>query len=606
MPIDFGEDAQLLERLRRKMRLVFALFLVSATVILGRLWFLQVLNAATYTKLCEQNRIRIVEDKAPRGLILDRYGERIVSNRPSYDIQVDMGNKQAAESLRAFVELAEIPAFKMTRTPYKIAGSRTVSAIEDVSFSTLSILEEHRLSLPGLEVAVRPMRRYGDPTLACHVVGYLGEATKTEIARSEGALKLGDKTGRSGIEAAFDESLRGKSGSRLVETNALGRVLQTLRTAGEPQQGNSVVLTIDLELQREVEELLQARKGAVVVLNPHSGEVLAMVSKPVFSLDAFEGMMSSDQWRSLRDDPDTPLNNRCLTGQYPPGSTFKIVVALAGLESQSISVDTEYTCLGYMRLGDSEFRCWKEGGHGEMSLHDAIAQSCNVFFYRTGLQTGIAPIAEMARRFGLGEATGFAISREATGHIPSEKEFSRYYAGDVVSASIGQGTILVTPLQMAVAFSALVNGGKVMRPYIVSRIMSPTGKALKRFGPLVRRQVSVSPELLQVVRSGLFSVVNDNGTGWRAKVRYPAVAGKTGTAQVVQRVDNEEMTLEEIPYDRRPHSWFVGYAPAEHPEICFAVIVEHGGGGGGEAATCAGKIVRAAFSDLENGSELQQ
>ncbi|HUT03042.1 MAG TPA: penicillin-binding protein 2 [bacterium] len=600
MPIDLGEDASLLRRLRRKSGLVFIAFVIFSTLIAARLWFLQVVKADYYEELSEQNRIRIVVDEALRGLILDREGRQLVGNRPSFDVLVDSVRRAALDSLKAFSRMAGIPEHNIVQVSRGKMRGHTVRAVQDVSFKALSVLEEHRVDLPGLEVAIRPKRRFIDPTLACHLVGYLGEATKAEIERSGGRIKLGDKMGRSGIELFMDECLRGSDGRRLVETNAMGRILRTLKRAEVPVAGSNVVLTLDLELQSAIEKLFDAKKGAVVVMNPRTGGILAMVSRPAFDLAAFECQISPDDWQKLRDDPDAPMNNRCVAGQYPPGSTFKVFVGLAALQSQAITTDDQFECTGVMKLGDGEFHCWKKEGHGELSISPAIVHSCNIFFYKTALACGIGPIANMAREFGFGSPTGLEVLHERGGYIPTAQDFLNYWPGDVVAASIGQGRILVTPLQMAVALCALVNGGHVLRPFVVWRTESPDGEVLKRFGPRVVGHVSVDARYIKLVRDALFGVVNrQGGTGWRARLDFPKIAGKTGTAQVVQRVDDEETILEDIPYDRRPHSWFMGYAPADEPEIAFAVLVEHGGAGGQAAAVLAKKIVAAAFREYD-------
>ncbi|MBN2209269.1 MAG: penicillin-binding protein 2 [Candidatus Coatesbacteria bacterium] len=604
MPVDLGEDADLLSRLRKRSQFVFGAFLVFVTIIIGRLWFLQVLRADYYTELCEQNRIRIVTDEAPRGAVFDRESRKLVWNQPSYEVLVNRDNRLASESLFRFSRLAGIPEERITDVLKTKNNGRTATVVRDISRKVLSILEEHRVELPGLEVAIRPKRRFLRPTFACHVIGYLAEAQRGEIERSEGRIRLGDRIGRSGIELLLDEYLRGIDGRRVVEKNAMGRILRTLGRAEKPVPGNNVVLTLDLDLQSAIEESFDVRKGAVVVMDPRSGEILAMVSRPAYDLEAFQGEVSAADWTRLKEDLDTPMNNRCAAGQYPAGSTFKVFVALAALQSGAITTDTRFNCSGTMNLGDAIFHCWKEGGHGDLSVEQGLVHSCNIFFYKTGLACGIGNIARTARQFGLGTPTGFDVTREMSGYIPADGDLTRYRAGDTISASIGQGIILVTPLQMAVAFSALVNGGTVLKPLVVSRVSTPEGTIIKEFHPSAKGHISVDPKHVATVRDALFGVVNrEGGTGWRARLASPKVAGKTGTAQVVQRVDNEETALEDIPYGRRPHSWFVGYAPAENPEIVFVVLVEHGGPGGQAAATFAKKIAEAAFADYDLKAE---
>ena len=600
MPIALGEDERLHERLRRRTFIIFTLLALGAVITVGRLWFLQVAKSDYYINLSQQNSIRIVSNEAPRGLILDRLRRKFVNNRPAYDVLVDTGNKSAYESLNSLMSLAGLTGHDITSNDHRMQGTRTMRVLSDIHLNVLSILEEHRLNLPGLEVVVRPKRRFLLPSLACHIIGYLGEATKSEIEESNGAIKLGDRAGRSGLEAVLDRTLRGTDGRHLVETNAIGRVIRTLRTAAETRPGNNVILTLDLQLQKAIERLFGAMAGAAVVMNPRTGEILALVSRPCFSLEAFENEVSSDEWHKLRNDPLAPMSNRCVSGQYPPGSTFKIFVALAALESGAVSPETEFECTGIMKLGNAKFRCWQRWGHGHIALREALKRSCNIYFYKAGLACGIGPISRIAREFGFGSPAGFSMPGEASGHIPSDAEGAKFWPGDVVSASIGQGTILVTPLQMAVAISALVNGGKVLRPYLVDRIESPDGDVLNRYGPKTNRTLSVSEQSIELIRSALFGVVNEEGgTARRARVDFPKLAGKTGTAQVAGRIGDEDIALEDTQYGLRPHSWFVGYAPADSPDIAFVVIIEHGGPGGKAAASLAGKIVRAAFSDVD-------
>lgn len=603
MPVALGEDEHLFKRLRSRSLVVFAAIILGSVVLVGRLWFLQVVRFDYYSGLSKQNRIRIIVDEAPRGLILDRDGAEIVGNRPCYDVLVDTGDERAYDSLNRLLQMAGLPPFDTDRATDWMGGTRTLRAMSDVDLELLAMLEEHRTELPGLEIAVRPKRRYRSPEFACHIVGYLGEVSKSELQSADGELKAGDRIGRVGVEAQYDNVLRGTNGRRLVETNATGRVLRTLMTAGEPKRGSDLFLTLDADLQSAVEDLFRPKRGAVVVMRPRTGEIVAMVSRPGYSLDAFEREITRVQWSELRSDADTPLNNRCVSGQYPPGSTFKIVVALAALKTGAVTAETTHVCNGSIRLGDATFHCW--GNHGKQDIVGALAHSCNVFFYETGLSTGMSAMADVARSFGLGSRTGLDVLLEMPGHIPSREVCLGYWPGDVASCSIGQGTILVTPLQMAVVVSALVNGGDVLRPYVVRKVVSPQGEVLEETAPLTKGIVSMPPAAsVELVRRGLYDVVNaEGGTGHRAKLDSPKVAGKTGTAQVTARVSDEETDEDDIPYELRPHSWFVCYAPADNPELVFVVLVEHGGGGGGAAASYAGEIVKCAFSTSDGRTD---
>ncbi len=383
-----------------------------------------------------------------------------------------------------------------------------------------------------------------------------------------------------------------------------GRLLRMLQ-AEVPEPGKKVYLTVDLELQKAAVEAFGERAGAAVVLNIHSGEVLAMVSLPTYNPAAFARGINPDEWRDLLADRRNPLQNKAITGLYPPASTFKMIVALAALREGIATPDRVIQCDGDLVVGDSRFRCWKRQGHGPTDFKKALRESCDVWFYQVGLELGIDKMAEAAKEFGLGSSLGFSLPGERSGLMPT-REWKRrqlnesWYAGETVIAAIGQGYVLTTPLQLAVMTAALANGGKILKPQIVKSIEDWNNNNTHLFEPELIRQLDYSPAHLQAVNEGMFAVVNElRGTGRLAQLEEIMVAGKTGTSQVVRRLSDEEEDLltgdEDIPYRQRSHGLFVAYAPAEDPEIAVAVVVEHGQSGGGVAAPIARDIISRYF-----------
>lgn len=406
--------------------------------------------------------------------------------------------------------------------------------------------------------------------------------------------------GQSGIESLLESALRGRAGGRNVVVDVAGREMEVIGEV-EPVRGGTALLTVDVALQRAAAAALRdagpekAPAGAIVALDPRNGDILALVSHPAYDPNAFAGGIEPAAWKALRDDPWKPLQNRAVSGQYPPGSTYKVLLAAAALEDGLAGHGERVFCPGHFTLGRRTYRCWKPGGHGWMDVHNALKQSCDVFFYTMGLRLGIDRQAWFARAFGLGRATGSPFPDEQPGLVPTrawkEKRFGeRWMDGETVSASIGQGFDLVTPLQLAVVFAAIANGGRVVEPRLV----------LSGDAPRLREPVPVRPEHLETVRRALEAVVMEpGGTGGRARVPGRRIAGKTGTAQVVGLRHTEDVDDEDVPIRHRDHAWFAAFAPADAPEIVVVVLVEHGGGGGANAAPLAQKVLDAFFAERE-------
>jgi penicillin-binding protein 2 len=414
----------------------------------------------------------------------------------------------------------------------------------------------------------------------------------------------GDLIGKRGLEKLYEEELRGDKGTTYMEVDAHGFEQRQLK-GKKPLPGNDLQLTIDLDLQLEAEKAMEGKAGAVVAMDVNSGRILVFSSAPPIHLENFVGGISTKNWQALLNDIKRPLVHKTIQGQYPPGSTYKIVTALAGLSKGVITPDTVFYCSGSMAFGNRRYGCWKESGHGAVSLHRALAESCDVYFYQVGLKVGVDSLAESAHRLGLGHKTGIEFEYEKSGLIPTAawKKLTKGVAwqeGETLSIAIGQGFNLVTPLQVNQMTTALANGGILYKPFLVERLIDPEGQVIKEFEPVVDVELVGMDKYLALIRDGLVGAVNDwHGTGKTAKLKDVTVAGKTGTAQVVTMEKFKEVAEEDVAYKHRDHAWFTSFAPAEKPEIAVTVLVEHGGHGGSAAAPVAKKILDRYFAKKE-------
>ena len=579
-----------------------------------RLWSLQVIKGGDLRRLSENNCIRLRENPADRGMLLDRKGRIVAHNRPSFEVYLIPEDLKAnPEVVTEVGNLLKIPPEEIQErinTQKRRAPFRPVRVKSDIDWNELANLEFNRVYLPGLFVDVRPRRAYDYGDLASHLIGYLGEVDENELKQAkETPYRMGALIGKYGVEYRWENDLRGTDGGRQIEVDALGREIRPLGIV-EPFPGNNLFLTIDLDLQRTAEEAYQDKNGALVAMDPKTGRILAMVSKPSFEPDIFARNILPEEWKSLVENPYHPLQNKGIQGQYPAGSTFKIVTAIAGLESGSITPTTQFFCKGTFPYGNRDFRCWKEGGHGAISLHRAIVESCDIYFYQVGLKVGVDLIAHYANEFNLGRVTGISLPHEKPGTVPSsawkKKRFGvPWYSGETLSFSVGQGYLNATPLQLLMLISGVANGGKQYLPQVVERVENIYGKKLKEYPPVELEKANVSEKTLQIVQEALRGAVNDpHGTGWTCALKEVKVAGKTGTAQVVRLPDNfKKGDMNRMPQKFRDHAWFVAYAPFEDPKIAIAVLVEHGGFGASAAAPIAKKVIEK-FLNLESSPPL--
>ena len=588
------------ERLRRTFARIALIVLCLFGLLFLRLWFLQLVQGEEMQQRSEHNRIRLLDLPPWRGMILDHQGQVLVANRPSFELVVvleDVGNIPLLAGRLARLLRLDSQQLTAQLQNGKKAGLHQVRVRADLAWNEMARVETFQPELPGVLIQVQPKREYHNQGMASHVLGYQGEISDAQLKSGKFPdYKMGDYLGKSGVELAWEKYLRGERGSRRIEVDAYGRELGQL-TSVFPTPGANIYLTLDNRMQREAEACLEGQAGAIVVLDPKTGRVLALASSPTFSQEAFERGLTTHEWQKINSDKTHPLENRALKGQYPPGSTFKIVMAVAGLEENVITPSTLITCTGSLPVGNHVFHCWRKAGHGPMNLHQAMVHSCDIYFYEVGRRLGIDRIAEWSRRFGLGAPCGLDLDKEMPGLAPSpawkKARFHQpWHEGDTISVSIGQGYNLTTPLQMARVVAAIANGGIIYKPYIVEKVESPAGEILYQAKPEVQSRLGASRANLEAVRQSLVGVVNE-GTAKVARLPNIQVAGKTGTAQVVALdPDNPKKKRERRMED---HAWFVAYAPADDPRLAVAVLVEHGGHGGSEAAPLASRVIKAGL-----------
>ncbi|NWF93154.1 MAG: penicillin-binding protein 2 [Syntrophaceae bacterium] len=600
-------NTQRMEDFKARQKYLVAFVGIAFLLIFGHLWYLQVIKGSEYRRLSENNRIRIRENPADRGMLLDRRGRVLAHNRPSFEVfLVPEDLKTNPEVLTRVSEMLDLDPEEIRNRvegPKRRPAFQPVKIRSDIDWNELARLEFNRVHLPGLIVDVRPRRTYNYGDLASHLIGYLGEMDESELKQTKDfQYRMGVLVGKYGVEHRWEADLKGVDGGRQIEVDTLGRESRPLRSV-DPVPGNNLILTIDLDLQRVAEEAFQDKSGALVAMDPRNGRILAMVSKPSFDPNLFAKSISPQEWKSLMENPRHPLQNRVIQGQYPPGSVFKIITAIAGLESGIITPNTQITCTGVYPYGNRDFRCWKEGGHGTVSLHRALVESCDIFFYQVGLKVGVDLIARYANEFGLGRPTGIYLAHEKPGIVPStswkkKRSGAPWYSGETLSLAVGQGYISTTPLQLVMLISAIANGGRFYLPQVVERVENVYGTVLEEYPPIEKGRADVSEETLRIVREALMGAVNEpHGTGWACALSEVKVAGKTGTAQVITLPQNfKKGDMDRMPLKFRDHAWFVAFAPFEAPRISIAVLVEHGGFGATAAAPIAKKVIEKYLS----------
>jgi penicillin-binding protein 2 len=579
---------------RARLWLLATVLGVGFLVVGGQLANLQILSGERLAALSDRNRLRLRPIAAPRGILFDRAGLPLADNRPAFSLVVvprdvpDLGalvERLAALLQTPAAELRDRLARVSADSPWPIRLSRGLT-LEEVAR-----IEEWRLDLPGVTVEVEPQRAYPGVRFAAHLLGYVREASDQDLARSN--LRRGDLVGQSGLERLHDEHLRGRDGGEQVEVDAYGRMIRILGRR-EPVPGAHMWTTIDRRIQQAAEDALGARAGAIVVMDPRNGDVLALTSHPAFPVERFSRPLDRETWLGLVQDPTRPLLNRAVQGLYPPGSLFKVVVAAAALQSQVTTPFDRLSCPRQWMFGGRPYHNWEDHDRGALTLHEALQFSCNTYFYQLGLKLGPEKIVQMAEAFGLGRVTDSGLTGERGGLVPSpawkrETLKDKWHPGDTVSLSIGQGLITVTPLQMARMMAAVANGGTLWKPRLVHRVATADGRLLREEAPQIQGRVEMAPVIFEFLREALGAVVAE-GTGKQARVPGVSVGGKTGTAQTHEFKSDADRKRRD-----QDHAWFAGFAPLDEPQVVVVVFAERAGLGGQVAAPIAREVLKAVF-----------
>jgi penicillin-binding protein 2 len=602
-----------MEQLKGRYAVLGVVILAVLGLLLAQLWSMQVLNGSAYAKQAVQNRTREVTMAAPRGRILDVNGVALVTNRATMAVYVDPVAKDDTELLERLSSAIGVPVADITSAledvREQVLAPRLVAA--DVSMEVAAYISEHAAIFPGVEVREQASRAYPQGTMAAHVLGYIGQASESDLAKTNAQYERGDLIGKSGAELQFDSVLRGDRGTKVYEVNATGKATNLIKEVGAVA-GSDVQLTIDSGVQAVTENALaqalddahgdgytSAKGAAAVVVNVKTGAIVAMASLPTYDPSAFLNGISNAEWEALTSkDSEYPLTNRVTMGQYPAASTFKAIVGLAGLESDLISTSTTYECKGsWTEMGTQwRKRCWSRSGHGVETFTEAMRDSCDIYFYNIGYlfyKEGDEGLQAYARRFGFGSKSGIDLPSEAAGRVPDAAwkadynedypENQQWLPGDTVNLSIGQGDLLVTPLQLVNSYAGLANGGRIMTPHVLQAVLGVDGEPVLTYEPTIAYETGASAKDLAAMNTALVAVTQQGGTAYGAFRNFPVtVAGKTGTAEVAGKDD---------------YAWFAGYAPAGDPEYAVAVIVEQGGHGGSIAGPVARQIFAALFGE---------
>jgi len=572
-------------------------------------WVMQVVQHAQFEEMAENNHQRTLALRAPRGIVFDRDLKVLVENRRSYSISIVREHtkdlNRTVHLLAEAIGVDEATVKQVVDRHRREPSYRPIMIVQDATLAQVAAVKARRLDfeLPDIVVEQVPTRQYPE-SMAAHLFGYVGEVNDAQVTDSDG-LKSGDIVGQAGIEKVYNSLLMGADGAKRVVVNSVGREIRVLEE-DPPTEGKRLQLTIDADVQKAVEDAFKASgfNGASVVLDPSNGDVLAFTSVPAYDPNAFAAGVDRATWAALNTDEDRPLNDRAIQGRYSPGSTFKMAVALAGLEEGIITPDFHAQCAGHANFYGRDFKCWKKGGHGSIDLRHAIEQSCDVYFYTVGNMVGVDKINKWATLLGLGVKSGIDLPNEVQGLVPSTKwkrevRHEKWYAGETISVGIGQGAVSVTPVSMAVYMATLANGGTRVTPHLLKAVDDGSGSGWKAVPPPPpQSKIEIDPQKLQAIRDGLWMVVNAAGTGGTARIAGHDVSGKTGSAQVIS---NTGRAAAKTTKNLRDHGWFVFFAPRDDPKIAGVVFAEHGIHGG-NAARITHHILDTFFAKQEGRS----
>lgn len=620
-----GQEEQI-RTFQDRFRYIYIAIAIGFVFLFSRLVYLQIINGDKMRQYSEENRIKRVKIAAPRGMVFDRNGVLLLDNRPAFDLEIIpqylRESRQTEPVIKMLASLLNMTEKDIQTTLTRMRGQPSFIPVKiktDLSREEVALIEAWKIDMPGVQIQqeIKRTNLYGD--VASHLLGYIGEVSATELPqlnRTEDRYKLGDNTGKFGIEQKLEDTLRGEDGEKLVEVDALGRIKLERKSGGRvfnseieksATPGKNVVLTIDQDLQNAAVKAFGDKIGAVVAVDPQTGEILSMLSRPSFDPTEFSRGIPSALWNKLISNENRPLRDKTIQDHYPPGSVFKTITAIAGLEEGVIDENTRFSCSGSLQVGNRPYHCHKKGGHGEVGIYQALVKSCDVFFYRVAQRLkSVDDLATWAFHLGLGRRTGIPLAREVPGLIPTEEWKRKRYnqpwnMGETLSVAIGQGAVLTTVLQLANTYASIANGGTQYRPYFVKRIESIEGKILSESKPEVLDRTRLKPSTYTAIRKALWGVVNDpGGTAFSQRLPGMDFAGKTGTAQVISLSrDKIYSKCENMKFRERHHGVFAGFAPVENPKIAVAVIGEHTCHGASGAAPIAKAIIETYLRKID-------
>lgn len=569
--------------------------IVTMIILSIRLWHLQIMQGNEMRQQSEMNRIRIKKVLAPRGIMFDKMGKILADTRPSFNLYITPEDikdfNQTVDGLSSLMGIDREEIIEKLKAASNFPSSFPVKIKDDVSMDELAKVEANRIYLPGVSIQIEPKRNYPYGKMMAHTLGYVSEISGEELKQEKyRTYSPGDYIGKYGLERMYESYLRGIDGEKRVEVDAMGREVRTLEMK-DPIPGNNMYLNMNLDVQMVVEKALEGKRGGCIALEPKTGAVIALASRPAFDPNKFASGIKKEDWQAIALDKAHPLQNRVIQGRYPPGSTFKILTALKALEDGLINANTSYGCRGGFPFGNRVFRCWKKGGHGAVNVHRGIVESCDVFFYNIGLRLGVDRIHSFGTSVGLGKLSGIDLPNEARGLLPSSEWKKKtygapWYEGETVSVAIGQGAVWLTPVQLAQLSSFVANEGITFKPQIVNKIVGPDGKTQKIFEPVVTADIKMKKQVFKIVKEGMQGVVNEkSGTAYGSRIENVHMSGKTGTAQ----------TTPVQGKDLGDHAWFIAFAPSEDPAVAISVLVEYGGHGSSQAAPVAKAISESLF-----------
>ena len=586
-----------------------------------KLWYLQIVKGEYYSQKSHDNRIRNRRIRALRGIITDRNGKILADNSLGFNLQIIPENipKDGIKELAGIIatQVKELDSETIVELYSKCSAytrHRPLTLKKNLSANELARLEARKYELPGVIIETEPLRDYPYDKICAHIIGYLGFINERELQlEAYNSYARDDLVGRTGIEARYQNNLRGQDGLRQVVVNARGRELEAV-TAKPASSGNSLQLTIDIDLQEFAFTAMGDQVGSIVAIDPNSGEVLALVSTPSFSNNLFSTRIRSEDWKRINGNPLHPLQNRSIQGCYPPGSTIKPLIAAVTVTDQLINDSTEFFCGGSLTLGRTNFRCWNRYGHGKVNLARSIRESCDVFYYNLATRVSIDRIAAFGNKFGLGLKSGIELPGERYGLMPTsswklKNVHGQWYTGDTLSVCIGQGYLTSTPLQIAAMYSVFANSGTYFRPHIVKTENPEANSRKSQTEPSINydgMKIDMRDKDMQDIRKALWLVVNNKrGTGYKSRLTTEKwqMAGKTGTAQVVKQELKTLKKVSETPWRFRDHAWFAAFAPFSDPRIAIAVLVEHGGHGGSTAAPIARQVIEFYLNKTDSSQQ---